>query len=158
MAVVVSVVALAAFFRFTDLGIAVRASAESADRAVLLGIPVKRVQLMVWAIASVLAFVAVFLRAGALGLPLGEVNLAPSWPSHGWLLALAVSSQVVGWLLISISLPRLPAALMVAGVVLFSGSIFALVLGGPRLLGPVTPLGGLCLIAGWLSVLTLLRD
>jgi drug/metabolite transporter (DMT)-like permease len=39
------------------------------------------------------------------------VNLAPSWPSHAWLLVLALSSQVVGWLLISVSLPRLPAAL-----------------------------------------------
>ncbi|MDH4333794.1 MAG: DMT family transporter [Chloroflexota bacterium] len=47
----------------------------------------------------------------AIGLPLGEVNLIPSWPAHGWLLALAISSQVVGWLLISVSLPRLPSAL-----------------------------------------------
>lgn len=47
----------------------------------------------------------------ALGLPLGEVNLVPSWPGHGYLLALAISSQVVGWLFISVSLPRLPAAL-----------------------------------------------
>ena len=47
----------------------------------------------------------------AIGLPLGEVNLVPSWPAHGWLLALALSSQVVGWLVISVSLPRLPAAL-----------------------------------------------
>ncbi len=47
----------------------------------------------------------------AIGLPLGEVNLVPSWPAHGWLLALAISSQVVGWLLISVSLPRLPSAL-----------------------------------------------
>jgi drug/metabolite transporter (DMT)-like permease len=47
----------------------------------------------------------------AIGLPLGEVDLVPSWPAHGWLLALAVSSQVVGWLLISVTLPRLPAAL-----------------------------------------------
>ncbi len=46
-----------------------------------------------------------------IGLPLGEVNLVPSWPSHGWLLLLAVSVQVMGWLLISISLPRLPAAI-----------------------------------------------
>ena len=46
-----------------------------------------------------------------IGLPLGEVNLVPSWPAHGWLLALALSSQVVGWLIISVSLPRLPAAL-----------------------------------------------
>jgi drug/metabolite transporter (DMT)-like permease len=41
----------------------------------------------------------------------GAVDLEPSWPAHGWLVLLALSSQVVGWLLISISLPRLPAAL-----------------------------------------------
>jgi drug/metabolite transporter (DMT)-like permease len=45
------------------------------------------------------------------GLIIGDVDLAPSWPAHGWLALLAVSSQVVGWLLISLSLPRLPAAL-----------------------------------------------
>ena len=44
-------------------------------------------------------------------LVIGTEDLAPSWPAHGWLLALALTSQVVGWLLISISLPRLPAAL-----------------------------------------------
>ncbi|MDQ6648584.1 MAG: DMT family transporter [Actinomycetota bacterium] len=48
--------------------------------------------------------------AAALGLVSGGVNLVPSWPAHGWLLLLALSSQVVGWLLISVSLPRLPAA------------------------------------------------
>lgn len=36
-------------------------------------------------------------------------SLAPSWPGHGWLLALAVISQTVGWLLIAVALPRLPA-------------------------------------------------
>ena len=45
------------------------------------------------------------------GLPLGEIDLVPSWPSHGYLLLLALGVHVVGWLLISISLPRLPAAL-----------------------------------------------
>jgi len=45
------------------------------------------------------------------GAAYGAVDLAPSWPAHGWLLLLALTSQVVGWLLISISLPRLPAAL-----------------------------------------------
>ncbi|MEA2496687.1 MAG: hypothetical protein QOJ29_4598 [Thermoleophilaceae bacterium] len=45
------------------------------------------------------------------GLAIGDIDLAPSWPAHGWLVLLALSSQVVGWLLISISLPRLPAAL-----------------------------------------------
>jgi len=38
-------------------------------------------------------------------------------------------------------------------VVLFSGSIFGLVLFELRVLGPVTPLGGLLLIAGWASLL-----
>jgi drug/metabolite transporter (DMT)-like permease len=46
-----------------------------------------------------------------IGLPLGEVNLVPSWPAHGWLLLLAIGVQVMGWLLISLSLPRLPAAI-----------------------------------------------
>jgi drug/metabolite transporter (DMT)-like permease len=55
------------------------------------------------------AFAAVF--ALAAGIVIGDVSLTPSWPAHGWLLLLALSSQVVGWLLISISLPRLPAAL-----------------------------------------------
>jgi len=46
--------------------------------------------------------------AGAL---LGDVDLVPRWPSHAWLVLLALTSQVLGWLLISVSLPRLPAAL-----------------------------------------------
>ena len=45
-----------------------------------------------------------------IGSALGDLNLAPTWPAHGWLILLGLSSQVVGWLLISMSLPRLPAA------------------------------------------------
>jgi drug/metabolite transporter (DMT)-like permease len=45
------------------------------------------------------------------GLIIGDADLAPDWPGAGWLITLAISSQVVGWLLITISLPRLPAAL-----------------------------------------------
>jgi drug/metabolite transporter (DMT)-like permease len=62
----------------------------------------------------------------AIGLPLGEIDLVPSWPAHGYLLALAISSQVVGWLLISVSLPRLPAAL--TSVVLTLQPVSSLVL------------------------------
>ena len=36
-----------------------------------------------------------------------------------------------------------------AGVVLFSGSLYGLALGGPRWLGPITPLGGVAFLAGW---------
>jgi uncharacterized membrane protein YgdD (TMEM256/DUF423 family) len=43
--------------------------------------------------------------------------------------------------------------LWVAGTVLFSGSLYGLALGGPHWLGPVTPLGGLALIAGWVAAI-----
>jgi drug/metabolite transporter (DMT)-like permease len=45
------------------------------------------------------------------GLIIGDADLSPDWPGAGWLVILALSSQVVGWLLITISLPRLPAAM-----------------------------------------------
>jgi branched-chain amino acid transport system permease protein len=62
---------VAAFLRFTNVGIAVRAAADRADRAALLGIPVGRLHSYVWAIAGALSFVALFLQAGVVGLPLG---------------------------------------------------------------------------------------
>ena len=40
--------------------------------------------------------------------------------------------------------------LLLAGIVLFSGSLYALAITGMRALGAVTPLGGLCFIAAWL--------
>jgi drug/metabolite transporter (DMT)-like permease len=43
--------------------------------------------------------------------PLGELQLTPSWPAHGWLLLYGLTSQSIGYVLISISLPRLPAVL-----------------------------------------------
>ena len=59
-----------------------------------------------------------------------------------------------GWLRSSPNPPGRTAAwavrLWAAGTVLFSGSLYALALGGPRWLGPVTPLGGVGLIAGWI--------
>jgi drug/metabolite transporter (DMT)-like permease len=49
--------------------------------------------------------------AGLAGVALGELDLLPGWESQFWLIVLALSSQVVGWLLIALSLPRLPAVL-----------------------------------------------
>jgi len=46
-----------------------------------------------------------------LGLVLGDLVLAPTWPAAGWLLAVALTSQVAGYGLINVALPRLPAAL-----------------------------------------------
>ena len=46
----------------------------------------------------------------------------------------------------------LPASLLVAGIVLFSGSLYVLALTGQRWLGAITPLGGLCLLGAWLAI------
>jgi drug/metabolite transporter (DMT)-like permease len=45
------------------------------------------------------------------GLVIGDAHLVPKWPGAAWLVTLALTSQVLGWLLITASLPRLPAAL-----------------------------------------------
>ncbi len=45
------------------------------------------------------------------GLIIGDAKLVPVWPGAGWLITLALTSQVVGWLLITVSLPRMPAAM-----------------------------------------------
>jgi branched-chain amino acid transport system permease protein len=59
------------FLQKTQVGIAIRAAADRAERASLLGVPVKGLHTIVWAIAGVLAFLALFLRSGVIGLPIG---------------------------------------------------------------------------------------
>jgi len=46
--------------------------------------------------------------------------------------------------------PRLPWSLFFIGIIVFSGSLYLLAGTGIRWLGAITPLGGLCLLAGWL--------
>lgn len=60
---------LSAFFKFTKMGIALRASAENADRASLLGIPVKKVQTVSWMIAGLFGAMTIFLRSPLVGVP-----------------------------------------------------------------------------------------
>ena len=63
------------------------------------------------------------------------------------LLALAV----LMWQLAEIPKTILAVAyLWLAGILLFSGSLYGLALGGPSWLGPLTPMGGLFILAGWL--------
>jgi len=59
--------------------------------------------------------------------------LAVGWAAHQYP---KVSFHVAGWL-------------FAAGILLFSGSLYVLALSGVRWLGAVTPLGGLCFLAGW---------
>ena len=82
------------------------------------------------------------------GAVLGEIDLVPKWPSHGWLLVLAIEAQVLGWILISISLPRLPAA--VTSILLMIQPVGSMALG--RLLLDETPsvmqIAGVIIILG----------
>ena len=66
----------------------------------------------------------------------------------------AVALVLVGW-----AASRWPGSLttasgwlMVAGTVFFSGSLYALALTDIRVLGAITPIGGVCFIAGWLCL------
>jgi drug/metabolite transporter (DMT)-like permease len=61
-----------------------------------------------------------------IGATLGELELEPSWPEHAWLLVLALTSQVLGWLLIAAALPGAPAA--VSSVVLTLQPVMSVVL------------------------------
>src|SRR4051794_37537577 len=62
---------LAAFLRYTRAGIAVRAAAENADRASLLGVPVARLSTIVWVLAGLCSGIAVYLQAPVTALPTG---------------------------------------------------------------------------------------
>jgi len=52
----------------------------------------------------------------------------------------------------SSTLLRISAYLMMAGIVLFSGSLYLLSITGTRWLGAITPLGGLCFLAAWMLI------
>jgi branched-chain amino acid transport system permease protein len=82
-------IGLALFLRGTDVGIAVRASAERSDRAALLGVPVRRLGTLVWAIAATLSFVGVFLQVSIFGYSAAG-TLSPQ------ALAFALAALVIG--------------------------------------------------------------
>lgn len=94
------------------------------------------------------------LGAAAAGLALGNIDLVPSWPAHGWLVILALNSQVVGWLLISYALPRLPA--LMTSVLLLLQPVSAVLLGVVLLdeAPSVVQLGGVGLVLVGIAVST----
>jgi branched-chain amino acid transport system permease protein len=99
----VAILGVAWFLNRSRLGLAVRANAEHHERAAMLGLPVTRLNSVVWAIASVLAFLALFLKAPITGFPLGFATSLES-------LMLALAALVVG------RLERLPTVALAAVV------------------------------------------
>ena len=77
------------FLNRSRLGTAIRAAAERSDRAAMLGIPVARLNTVVWMLAAALSFLALFLRSGITGVPLGFAEGLPT-------LLIALSALVIG--------------------------------------------------------------
>jgi uncharacterized membrane protein YgdD (TMEM256/DUF423 family) len=99
--------------------------------------------------AGLLGFTGVAL--GAFGAHALKETLATSGHAATW------QTAVTYHLIHAVALLAAPAGkwagrCWIAGIILFSGSLYWLSLGGPRFLGPVTPFGGLFLLAGWALV------
>lgn len=77
------------FLNRSRLGTAIRASAERSERAAMLGIPVARLNTVVWMLAAVLSFVALFLRSGITGVPIGFAEGLPTF-------LIALAALVIG--------------------------------------------------------------
>jgi drug/metabolite transporter (DMT)-like permease len=96
------------------------------------------------------------------GVILGELDPVPHWPSHFWLALVGVTSQSIGYLMISISLPRLPAS--VVSIILLAQPVATVALARVLLDEQPSPeqLLGVLLIVGGIAVATipvgLLRD
>jgi uncharacterized membrane protein YgdD (TMEM256/DUF423 family) len=106
----------------------------------------------VLAAGAVLAGLAVAL--GAFGAHALRSTLSPE--ALGWWQTAVQYQMWHGLALVALgasgSSPRWPPRLLGGGAVLFSATLYALALGGPRWLGAVTPLGGLLMLAGWASL------
>ena len=89
------------------------------------------------------------------GLVVGDLDLVPSWPSHGWLILVGLTSQSIGYLLISMSLPRLPAAIV--SIILLAQPVVTVLLA--RVLLDEIPswfqAGGVLLIVGGIALATI---
>jgi drug/metabolite transporter (DMT)-like permease len=91
------------------------------------------------------------------GILVGDIDWVPGPESQLWLVVLALSSQVLGWLLISVSLPQLPA--VVTSILLMLQPAGAVFLGAVLLSEAPSPLQltGVAVVLGGVAVATLRR-
>ena len=109
-----------------------------------------------------IATIGTALVSGAAGLVIGDLDLAPSLASLGWLALLGVTSQSIGYLCISLALPRLPAVvtsiILLVQPVLTVGLSVVLLAERPSVLQLI----GVALVIGGIAVATVplarLRD
>jgi branched-chain amino acid transport system permease protein len=127
-----AMVAVVVFLGSTRIGTAIRGSAERSERALMLGIPDAWLSTLVWSIAAGLSFLALFLRAGILGVPLGAALSLQA-------LVLALAALVLGRLR---DLPTIVTAAVALGILEYGVSWNA---SSPPLVTPI--IGGAVLVA-----------
>ena len=106
---------------------------------------------LLFRVAAALCFLAVAL--GAFGAHALKGTLQANGMADVWNKAVLYHFVHAIALLVLATLPvasRAASALLLAGIVIFSGSLYALALTNIRLLGAITPIGGLCFLAGWI--------
>ena len=110
-------------------------------------------------VSAILGLLAVGLGAfGAHGLEQAFKSLSPEEAAKKldwWKTAVTYHLiHAVVMLALSLTTPLRSWAwrLLLAGIVIFSGTLYAMALGMPRWLGAITPIGGLSLMAGWLTI------
>ncbi len=104
-------------------------------------------------IAAMMGFLAVALGAfGAHGL---KATFLENGQGHNWETAAhyhLIHAVVLLVLATRNGVAKLPFLLFTAGIAIFSGSLYVLAVTNVKWLGAITPLGGVCLIAGWLAL------
>jgi len=104
-------------------------------------------------VASVTGFLAIAL--GAFGAHALKVQLEAHHARDIWNTAVLyhlVHAPVLLWLARGTSVAAAPFLCFTGGILLFSGSLYALALTGIGMLGAITPMGGLLLMAGWVLI------
>jgi drug/metabolite transporter (DMT)-like permease len=96
---------------------------------------------------------AIFSAIG--GIAVGDIDWVPDLEAQAWLLLLALSSQVLGWLLISVSLPRLPA--LITSIVLMLQPVCTVFLGAVLLseAPSAVQLAGVAIVIAGVAVATI---
>jgi uncharacterized membrane protein YgdD (TMEM256/DUF423 family) len=105
-------------------------------------------------LGSILAFSAVLL--GAFGAHALKETLSAYDSIQTWETAVryqmwhAIALILLSMISLTQPTPKMIGPCFTIGTLLFSGSLYGLALDGPKWLGPITPLGGLSLMVGWL--------
>ena len=105
-------------------------------------------------LGSILAFSAVLL--GAFGAHALKETLSAYDSVQTWETAVryqmwhAIALILLSMISLYNPIPKMTGPCFTIGTLLFSGSLYGLALDGPKWLGPITPLGGLSLMIGWL--------